>query len=113
MLTRGSIYMADLPKTTNSSVQGGLRPVVIIQNNAGNMYSPTVQIIPLTSQLKKPLPVHTVIRHSSLTKISIALAEQIQTIDKSSIRQYVGKLDDTTIERINTCIMIQLGLVHN
>ena len=111
-ITRGSIYMADLPKNESSSVQGGLRPVIVIQNDKGNEHSPTVQVIPLTSRTKKPLPIHTVItKDSGIIKESIALTEQLQTIDKSHIHKCVGKVDETTMEKINVCIMIQLGII--
>lgn len=115
MLTRGSIYIANLPKSMNSSVQGGLRPVIVVQNDAGNAHSPTVQVIPLTSRTKKPLPIHVVVRGSAcgLEKESIALTEQIQTIDKTNIHHYIGKLDDATMEKVNACILIQLGLLAN
>lgn len=109
-MTRGSVYIANLPQIDNSSVQGGFRPVIIIQNNKGNKYSPTVQVIPLTSRCKKSLPTHAIV-DSGVVKRSIALAEQIQTIDKSQLRQCVGKIDEVTMKKINVCIMIQLGLI--
>ncbi len=114
LISRGSIYMARLPVLDeHSSVQGGLRPVLIIQNDIGNAYAPTVQVIPLTSKNKKALPIHTTIKSGGLLKESTALAEQIQTVNKTILRQYIGKVDDETMNRVNACIMIQLGLIKN
>lgn len=107
---RGSIYMASLPIARNSSVQGGFRPVLVVQNNTGNTFSPTVQVIPLTSRIKRELPIHTTITGHGLNKESIALTEQIQTIDKTALKQYIGRVDDDTMEKVNVCIMIQLGI---
>lgn len=104
--------MASLPSVKeNSSVQGGLRPVIVVQNNKGNAFSPTVQVIPLTSRTKKNLPIHTIITGNGLIKESVALTEQIQTIDKTHIRQYIGEVDEATMKRVDVCIMIQLGLM--
>jgi mRNA interferase MazF len=112
LISRGSIYMASLPVSDkHSSVQGGLRPVLIIQNDVGNAHAPTVQVIPLTSKIKKELPIHTIINSGGLLKESTALTEQIQTINKTTLRQYIGKVDDATMNRVNVCIMIQLGLM--
>ncbi len=114
LISRGSIYMARLPiLDEHSSVQGGLRPVLIIQNDIGNAHAPTVQVIPLTSKNKKTLPIHTTIKSGGLLKESTALAEQIQTVNKTILRQYIGKVDDETMSRVNACIMIQLGLIKN
>lgn len=108
---RGSIYMASLPITKNSSVQGGFRPVLVVQNNTGNTFSPTVQVIPLTSRIKRDLPIHTTIIGHGLDKESTALTEQMQTVNKTILRQYIGKVDDETMNRVDACIMIQLGLM--
>ena len=107
---RGSIYMASLPITKNSSVQGGFRPVLVVQNNTGNTFSPTVQVIPLTSRIKRDLPIHTTIIGHGLDKESTILTEQMQTIDKTALKQYIGRVDDDTMEKVNVCIMIQLGI---
>lgn len=101
--------MAIMP-TTNGSVQTGYRPVIIIQNNMGNTYAPTVSVVPLTSHIKKELPTHTEIDGCGLTKKSIALVEQIQTLSKDSLKRCIGQVDDATMSRINDCIRIQLGI---
>ena len=110
MILRGDIYMADLPCIQGESVQMGYRPVIIVQNNKGNAFSPTVQVIPLTSRKKKELPVHVKIKGCGLIKESIVLTEQITTIPKSALHTFVGKINDAEMEMINKCIAIQLGL---
>ena len=98
---RGEIYYADLSPVVGSE-QGGIRPVVIVQNDMGNRYSPTIIVVPITTRLnKKNLPTHTKINNSSLLKESIALMEQIRTIDKSRLISYKGKVDSSTLEKIN------------
>lgn len=109
-ITRGTICMARLVSVEGSHVQGGIRPVIVVRNNLGNKYSPTVQVIPLTSKVKKLLPVHTTIEGFGLAKRSTVLTEQIQTIDKINIISIIGIVDKATIKRINLCIMIQLGM---
>ena len=111
MIFRGDIYMADLPCIQGESVQNGIRPVIIVQNNKGNTYSPTVQVIPLTSRKKKELPVHVKIKGYGLVKESIVLTEQITTIPKSALQRFLGRINDAEMEMINNCIAIQLGLI--
>lgn len=110
-IVRGSIYLANMPLINNSSVQGGVRPVVVVQNNKGNTYSPTVQVVPLTTRNKKSLPVHMCICGNGLKQKSTLLTEQIQTIDKTALKQYLGMVNDETMNEINHCIAIQLGLI--
>ena len=93
------IFYANLSQNTVKSEQGGVRPVIIIQNNVGNKYSPTVIVIPITSEIKKEnMPTHCVIHKSPMNGLkvdSMALAEQIRVVDKSRILDYVGYLDNT------------------
>lgn len=113
-MKRGDIYYADLSGTVGCE-QGGVRPVVIIQNDTGNTFSPTTIVAPLTSKQKKALPTHVYlhrVEQSGLRKESLISMEQIRTIDKSRIKGYIGKADDNTVQQINRAIMISLGLVE-
>lgn len=118
---RGDIWYADLGSHPYSSVQSGCRPVVVISNNIGNGHSDTVNILPLTRHLKKPdLPCHTELYPDNITDrhqmldISMILAEQITTIGKDALRNYVGRIeDDAVLDRINTAIAVQLGIAIN
>lgn len=104
---RGQIYYADLSPVIGSE-QGGLRPVVIIQNDIGNVYAPTTIVAAITSiQSKHKLPTHIEI---PLTKDSIILLEQIRTIDKRRLKTYMGEVGADTLNKINKAIMISLGV---
>jgi mRNA interferase MazF len=115
IVKRGELWFADLNyiDMENSMVQAGKRPVLIIQNDMGNRYSPVVTIIPLSSRVtKKKLPTHvTIDTDSGLAIASIALCEQIQTIDKWKLIHKVGEVDNLTMNEINQAMMIQSGLV--
>ena len=93
------IYYADLSKNTVNSEQGGIRPVIVIQNDIGNKYSPTLIVLPITSEIKKEnMPTHCNLHRSiknGLKVDSMVLAEQIRVIDKSRILDYIGYLDNT------------------
>ena len=93
------IYYADLSKNTVNSEQGGIRPVIVIQNDIGNKYSPTLIVLPITSEIKKEnMPTHCILHRSiknGLKVDSMVLAEQIRVIDKSRILDYIGYLDNT------------------
>ena len=92
-IRRGDIYYADLSPVVGSE-QGGIRPVLVIQNNTGNAYSPTVIVAAVTSKPKTKLPTHVILRdRKGLEKNSVVLLEQVRTIDKSRLREYVGILD--------------------
>lgn len=110
IVKRGDVFYANLP--VYGSVQGGVRPVVIISNDMNNRFSPTVQIIPLTSKgKKKNLPVHVGIGaiDSVLGKESQALVEQLTTVDKSVLMDKKGSLPKDVIHAIETAIRIQFG----
>lgn len=104
---RGEIYYI-LPSPAVGHEQAGKRPAIIISNNLGNIYSPVVEIIFITTKCKKSLPTHVVI-YSSKRK-SIALCEQVTTIDKSRILNYIGKVTEDELEKINQAIKISLGM---
>ena len=109
---RGDIYYADLSPVIGSE-QGGLRPVLIIQNDIGNRYSPTVIAAAITSRLGKThLPTHIDIyaEQVGLAKDSVILLEQIRTLDKRRLREKMGHLDSTQMHQVNTAIAISFGL---
>lgn len=112
MVSRGEIYFAEL-NPVQGSEQGGVRPVLIIQNDVGNTYSPTTIILAITSQLNKArLPTHVALpaAESGLKKDSVILAEQMRTIDKSRLRQKVAQLKPPTMQRIDNAMAVSIGL---
>lgn len=109
---RGDIYYADLSPVVGSE-QGGLRPVLIVQNDVGNKFSPTVIAAAITSQLgKSKLPTHIDIFADKfgLAKNSVILLEQIRTIDKQRLKEKMGHLDEDTMNRVNGAITVSFGL---
>ena len=112
-IARGMIVMVDLP-LGNNSVQGGVRPAVVISNNRGNKFSPVLIVVPLTSRMdKKYMPTHHTIEPSminGLSKTSIALAEQIITVGKDMVRNIVGVLEEMDVNFINRKVMTSLAL---
>ncbi len=115
---RGDIWFADLGSHSNSSVQSGCRPVIILSNNIGNIHSDTVNIVPMTRHLKKPeLPCHTEITPDHISdkrqflEPSMVLAEQVTTISKYALRNYVGMITDSSVmSAINAAVISQLGI---
>lgn len=110
---RGYIFFADLSPVVGSE-QGGVRPVLVIQNDVGNKYSPTVIIAAITSQIEKAkLPTHVEVeaREYGLEKDSVILLEQIRTIDKQRLQDKVTELDDRVMNRVNQAVKISLGLI--
>ena len=110
---RGEIYYADLSPVVGSE-QGGVRPVLIIQNDVGNRYSPTVIAAAITSQRDKAkLPTHIEVAAGScgLQKDSTVLLEQVRTLDKRRLRERMGELPRETMESIDTALSISFGLV--
>ncbi len=109
---RGEIYYADLSPVVGSE-QGGVRPVLIVQNDVGNRHSPTVIAAAITSQRDKSrLPTHIEIDSAScgLAKDSVVLLEQIRTIDKKRLKERMGVLDQTAMNKIDTALSISFGL---
>lgn len=118
---RGDIYYADLSPVIGSE-QGGLRPVLIIQNDIGNRYSPTVIAAAITSRMSKTkLPTHIEVCRSDsaagenagngLSKDSVILLEQIRTLDKRRLKEKMGHLDETVMRQVNDAIQISFGLM--
>jgi mRNA interferase MazF len=111
---RGYIFFADLSPVVGSE-QGGVRPVLIIQNDVGNRYSPTVIIAAITSQIDKAkLPTHIEVGATEfgLDKDSVILLEQIRTIDKQRLQKKVTELDERVMQRVDEALRISLGLIE-
>lgn len=112
IVKRGDIFYADLSPVVGSE-QGGMRPVLIVQNDTGNKHSPTVIAAAITSQKGKArLPTHIELNAQSvgLSRDSVILLEQVRTIDKSRLRERMGKLDDTTMTKVDNAIAVSFGL---
>lgn len=109
---RGDIYYADLSPVIGSE-QGGVRPVLVVQNDVGNKYSPTVIVAAITSQINKAkMPTHIEIKADDygLSRDSVILLEQIRTIDKKRLREKAGQIDEGLMEKINEAISVSFGL---
>lgn len=109
---RGEIYYADLSPVVGSE-QGGVRPVLIVQNDVGNRHSPTVIAAAITSQKEKAkLPTHISLNADTcgLAKDSVVLLEQIRTIDKRRLKERMGEIDSTSMSKINDALTISFGL---
>ncbi len=114
IVKKGDIFFADLSPVIGSE-QGGVRPVVVVQNDVGNKYSPTVIVAAVTSQINKAkLPTHIEIRarEHGLNKDSVILMEQLRTVDKRRLKERIGRLDGETMERVNDALAISLGIVE-
>lgn len=113
IVKRGDIFYADLSPVVGSE-QGGVRPVLVVQNDVGNRYSPTVIVSAITSQINKAkLPTHIEISASDygLIKDSVILLEQIRTIDKKRLKEKIGHLDDELMLMVNDALKISFGML--
>jgi mRNA interferase MazF len=114
VIKRGEIYYAKLGASIGSE-QGGTRPVLIVQNDVGNKYSPTTIVVALTtSRNKKKLPTHVLIRNNKrngLNSDSTALCEQIRTIDKSKIEGKIGLVDNETLDNVLSAVKVSLAMI--
>ena len=109
-IRRGDIYQADLNPVFGSE-QGGYRPVLVIQNNRGNKYSPTVIVAAITSRLKTKLPTHVSLRNiKGLDKNSVVLLEQVRTIDKKRLDNYIGTLTKEQMQKIDKALRTSTGM---
>lgn len=111
-MRRGDIYYADLRPVIGSE-QGGIRPVLIIQNDIGNKHSPTIICAAITSKLNKAkLPTHILLRASryQLVKDSVILLEQLRTIDKSRLKDKICHLDETVMDKVDSALKVSLSL---
>lgn len=113
MIRRGELYYADLSPVVGSE-QGGVRPVLVVQNNIGNKYSPTVIAVAVTSQINKArLPTHIELDTTcGLPKDSVILAEQVRTLDKRRLKDKIGMLDNKAMEKVNNALMVSLGFFN-
>ncbi len=111
-INRGDIYYADLSPVVGSE-QGGVRPVLVIQNDVGNKFSPTVIVAAITSQLTKAkLPTHIELNKDryNLVKDSVVLLEQIRTLDKRRLQEKICSIDNLTMQTVDVAMMISLGI---
>lgn len=109
---RGDIFYADLSPVVGSE-QGGIRPVIIIQNDIGNRYSPTVIVAAITSQINKAkLPTHVEISSEEygLNRDSVVLLEQIRTLDKKRLKEKIGHMTEEDMKKVNKSLLISLNL---
>ena len=112
VVKRGDIFYADLSPVVGSE-QGGVRPVLIVQNDTGNRHSPTVIAAAITSQTGKArLPTHISLAAMScgLPKDSVVLLEQIRTLDKRRLREHMGRMDETMMKQVDTALAVSFGL---
>jgi len=109
---RGELYYADLSPVVGSE-QGGVRPVLIVQNNVGNKYSPTVIVAAVTSQINKAkLPTHIELTTDyGLQKNSVVLLEQLRTLDKRRLKDKIGVVDNGKMKKIDSALLISLGFI--
>lgn len=111
-ILRGDLYYADLTPVVGSE-QGGIRPVLIIQNNVGNRHSPTVIVAAVTSRIgKRVLPTHVPLlaNSSGLKDDSVILLEQVRTIDRSRLKEYIGYLDQTIMKSVDEALSVSVGI---
>lgn len=113
IVKRGDIFYADLSPVVGSE-QGGIRPVLVVQNDVGNKYSPTVIVAAVTSRINKAkMPTHIEIKGEDygLSKDSVILLEQIRTIDKKRLKEKIGHIDESVIGKVDEAVAISLGLM--
>ena len=104
------MYYADLSPVVGSE-QGGVRPVVVVQNDKGNRYSKTIIVAPISKKMSKPpIPTHVIFSDDSLSYVSMILCEQLRTIDKKRLGQWICTLDEKTLEKINRAIRVSLSI---
>ena len=115
IVKRGDLFYADLSPVVGSE-QGGIRPVLVVQNDVGNKYSPTIIAAAITSKINKAkLPTHIEIdaQEYGLSKDSVILLEQVRTIDKQRLREKIGKLDELQMVKVNDAISVSFGLIDS
>ncbi len=113
IIKRGDVFYADLDPIIGSE-QGGIRPVLVVQNNVGNKYSPTVVVLPISSAKKTKIPTHIRIFGSKmLPKNSVIMAEQIRTIDRDRLKNYVGSIGLEIMGKVDNALKISVGVDCN
>ena len=114
-IKKGDLYFADLSPVTGSE-QGGIRPVLVVQNDVGNKFSPTIIVAAITSRRNKAdLPTHVEIEAdgNGLSKDSVVLLEQLRTIDKRRLRERIGTIDKTRLPEVDEALSVSLGIENN
>lgn len=114
-IKKGDLYFADLSPVTGSE-QGGIRPVLVVQNDVGNKYSPTIIVAAVTSRRNKAdLPTHVEIAAdgNGLSKNSVILLEQLRTIDKARLKERIGTIDRNRLPEVNEALSVSLGIDSN
>ena len=114
-IKNGDLYFADLSPVTGSE-QGGIRPVLVVQNDVGNKFSPTIIVAAITSRRNKAdLPTHVEIEAdgNGLSKNSVVLLEQLRTIDKRRLRERIGTIDKTRLPEVDEALSVSLGIENN
>ena len=114
-IKKGDLYFADLSPVTGSE-QGGIRPVLVVQNDVGNKYSPTIIVAAVTSRRNKAdLPTHVEIAAdgNGLSKNSVILLEQLRTIDKTRLKERIGTIDRNRLPEVNEALSVSLGIDSN
>ena len=108
----GDVVDVDFTDNSRNSEQNGIRPAIIIQNDKGNEHAPTTIVASITSQDKKPMPTHVMVKpyQSGLNKVSTIMCEQIRTIDKRRLREKIGRLDEPMMNSVNNALFISFGL---
>lgn len=110
-IKRGEMYYANLCPVVGSE-QGGIRPVLILQNDRNNRHSPTTIVAAMTGQKKKKQRTHVTVSGCGLTKTTLVLLEQVRTIDKSRLCDYIGTLDETSMEKVDRAIVESFGIKY-
>lgn len=114
-IKKGDLYFADLSPVMGSE-QGGIRPVLVVQNDVGNKYSPTIIVAAITSRRNKAdLPTHVELAadENGLSKNSVVLLEQLRTIDKKRLKERIGTIDRTRLPEVNEALSVSLGIDEN
>lgn len=110
MVKRGDVFYANLSPVIGSE-QGGTRPVLVIQNDKGNKYSNTIIVAPISKKMSKPpIPTHVIFADPALSYVSMILCEQLRTIDKQRLAQWICTLDELTMEKVDQAIKVSLNL---
>ncbi len=112
IVKKGDLYFADLSPVVGSE-QGGVRPVLVVQNDVGNRYSPTIIVAAITSQTKAELPTHVKLEAADggLSKNSVVLLEQLRTIDKKRLKEHIGCLSQAQMPGVDQALSVSLGIV--
>lgn len=111
VVKRGDIFYADLGPVVGSE-QDGIRPVLIVQNDIGNKYSPTIIAVPITTKIKPNLPTHIPIKKGKfgLLRDSVILIEQVRTLDKKRLKEKIGSLDKENLDKVKNALKLSLSL---